>query len=122
MITSNVAFYPCKDIEETDAFYTGLIGLKTAFSTPTVRIFSTVGGYFGFVQYDDVEICPGKLCLSLNCPSFEEVDREFERIQALGGNPQGKPDQHATQPVYSFFLRDPNGYLVEYQKLLGVDL
>lgn len=122
MITSNVAFYPCTDIEKTDAFYTGIIGLKTAFSGPVVRIFSTVNGYFGFVQYDDIKISPQGLCLSLNCPSFDEVDREYERVTALGGGVQGPPARHSTQPVYSFFLRDPDGYLVEFQKLLDADL
>ena len=122
MITSNVAFYPCVSIVETERFYTEIIGLKTVFSGPGSRIFSCGGGHFGFVEYPDRRAEPGKLCRSLNCGSETEVDEEYARILAAGGRPDGPPAFHPKQPVYSFFLRDPSGYLVEFQKVQGVRL
>ena len=122
MITSNVAFYPCVSIAETERFYTDIIGLKTVFSGPGSRIFSCVGGHFGFVEYPDRKAEPGRLCLSLNCGSEAEVDEEYARVLSAGGRPESAPALHPKQPVYSFFLRDPSGYLVEFQKVQGARL
>ena len=122
MITSNIAFYPCKNIEETAAFYSELIGLNLAYSFGKARVFSANKGNFGFVQYEGNEAAVGRLCLSLNCEKKEDVDVEYKRIIELGGKPSGKPEGHADFPVYSFFIEDPNGYLVEFQKIEGMDI
>lgn len=122
MITSALAFYPCLDLAETEAFYTQTVGLKTVFSSESVRIFSANRGYFGFVSYEDGNIPCGHLCLSLNCANREAVDAEYQRLLSLGVQPKSAPAQHPAQPVYSFFLEDPNGYTVEFQKIDGVSL
>jgi len=122
MITSNIAFYPCKDIEETMAFYSNLIGLKLVYEFGKARVFSANKGHFGFVQYEGNEPAKGRLCLSLNCEKKEDVDIEYKRITGLGGKPAGEPEQHPDFPVYSFFIEDPNGYLVEFQKIEGMDI
>lgn len=122
MIRSCVAFYPCKSIEQTHEFYTRIIGLRLAFSGPTSRIYSCREGYFGFVEYPDGKTAVGRICLSLNCGSQQEVDEEYRRIVGLVREPLGKPALHASQPVYSFFVKDPNGYLVEFQKISGASL
>ena len=122
MITSNVAFYPCISIDETEAFYRDIIGLELAFSGNKSRIFSTVKGHFGFVEYPDKKAATGKLCLSLNCASEADVDTEYDKIIASGAKPLDKPKNHETHPVYSFFINDPNGYLVEFQKIKNVQL
>lgn len=122
MITSSLAFYPCLDLAQTEAFYTQVVGLHGVFASDTVRIFCAGHGYFGFVCYGDGEIPRKHLCLSLNCASRGEVDAEYRRILALGIHPSGEPSRHPSQPVYSFFLEDPNGYTVEFQKIDGIDL
>ena len=122
MITSNIAFYPCKNIEETEIFYSQLIGLKLVYAFGKSRVFSANKGHFGFVQYEGNEAAIGRLCLSLNCEKKEDVDTEYKRIIALGGKPEGEPVQHADFPVYSFFIKDPNGYLAEFQKIEGMDI
>jgi len=122
MITSNIAFYPCASIEETEAFYINIIGLVKVFSSERARIFSAKKGYFGFMEYPDKQVASGRLCLSLNCQSEEYVDMHYDRIISLGAELLGKPKKHATEPVYSFFIKDPNGYLVEFQKIEGMDI
>lgn len=122
MITSNVAFYACIDIDETDKFYSEIIGLEKVMHTGDVRIFSTVKGHFGFIQRPDRKALEGRVCLSLNCGSQAEVRLEYDRIVKLGGVPLDEPQQYYDQPVYSFFIKDPNGYLVEFQKINDLDL
>lgn len=122
MITSFLAFYSCPDLEAAQRFYTQVIGLELAFSSDTVRIFRCPKGYVGFVDYGGGPIAGPRVCLSFNCPSEQAVDEEYRRLCAMGCTPQTAPARHPTQPVYSFFLQDPNGYLVEYEKLEGVTL
>lgn len=122
MITSNIAFYPCISIGETEAFYKNIIGLELVFSGNKARIFSAVKGHFGFVEYSDKKAATGRLCLSLNCMSEEDVDAQYERVVSLGAKPQDKPKKHEAHPVYSFFVEDPNGYLVEFQKIENIEL
>ncbi len=123
MITSNVAFYPCVDIEKTEQFYSKIIGLKLVFSGPGSRIFACgAGGHFGFVEYSDKKAAKGRLCLSLNCETEEQVSEYYQAVIRAGGKPKGEPGLHLFQPVFSFFIEDPNGYLVEFQRIQGVQL
>ena len=122
MIVSNIAFYPCANLNKTDEFYSGIIGLKTVFSDETSRVYSTGQGNFGFVQYPDGQTASGRLCLSINCSDRLSVDDQYRRIIGVGGKPESAPAMHAIHPVYSFFIKDPNGYLVEFQKINNVSL
>ena len=122
MITSNVAFYPVADLKATVDFYKDIIGLKIVFSSETQVIFCANKGHFGFVEYEDKKAAEGRLCLSLNCGSNEEVDEEYKRVCALGATPLAAPAMHPKFPIYSFFIKDPNGYFAEFQKLQGYDL
>ncbi len=122
MITSSISFYPCISIEETDKFYSEVIGLEKVFENGSSRIFSCVKGHFGFVCYDGQSAVTDRLCLSLNCDSEASVDKEYERITSLGIETLGTPSMHPNHPVYSFFIKDPNGYLVEFQKLQNLSL
>ena len=110
-IESSVVFLPVKDIEETTRFYRDLIGLPVAQvqSGGLCRIFDTGYGYFGFCQYSDGRPLPNGpkgVCLSFNCRDEEDVDAHYREFTQRG------------LPVYSFFLTDPNGYNVEFQKIL----
>ena len=99
-----------------------VIGLEKVFASEKARIFSAVRGHFGFMEYADKKAATGRLCLSLNCRSEENVDMYYDRIISLGATPLEVPKYHATEPVYSFFVKDPNGYLVEFQKIRGLDI
>lgn len=122
MITSTLCFYPTSDLEATARFYTKIIGLTVAMENETQCVFSTQKGNIGFVNYEDGILADGHICISFNCESREEVDREYERIRKMGHSVRTTPAKHPRFPVYSFFLEDPNGYTVEFQKIDGVEL
>ena len=125
-IENSVVFFPCRDIQETDAFYRGIVGLRKVQeqSGGICRIYDTGYGYWGFCQYGDGRPIPGGptgVCLSLNCRDEQEVDRLYEEMKAKGAPIASPPQKQANFPVYAFFLWDPNGYRVEFQRILLED-
>lgn len=60
---------------------------------------------------------PVPVCRS-TAPTVQEVDEQYQRLTALGITTQGKPARHPKFPVYSFFFSDPDGYLLEFQKIV----
>ena len=81
-------------------------------------ILSCNKGYWGFCQYDDGRPLASGVCMSLNCENTQQVDQEYQRLQSLGIKTQGAPARHPKFPVYSFFFADPDGYLLEFQKIV----
>ncbi len=116
---TSVIFLPCSDIYSTEQFYSGILGLTvTERQSDNLLIFDTGYGYWGFCQYDDGRkplSGPQGACLSLNLASEEDVLKAYERYK---GSCQvyREPVRHPKFPVFSFFLLDPDGYLVEFQK------
>lgn len=115
-ILSSVSFYPCSDIERTTRFYCDILGLKLYQDQGSCRIFDTGYGYWGFCQYQDRTPNPKGLCLLLNCENEADVDVFYERLKDKC-RILAPPAKHPKFPVYSFFVEDPDGYNVEFQKI-----
>ena len=119
-VPSSIVFLPCSDIEKTDAFYGGILGLPLVQKQgPALSIYDTGYGYFGFCQYADGRAPlsgPKGVCLSINLPDNEAVLARFAELKDRC-TVYKVPAKHPVFPVYSFFLQDPDGYLVEYQKI-----
>ena len=114
---TSVVFLPCRDIQKTEAFYHGILGLEEEKQGGNVLIFDTGYGLWGFCAYmDSRPPLSGEkgVCLSLNLESAEAVDRVFEKLRDLVTVVQG-PAHHPDFPVYSCFIADPDGYRVELQ-------
>lgn len=122
MITSTLCFYPSSDLKSTTRFYTEVIGLSPVMEDEGQCVFSSGKGNIGFVNYGDGVTASGHICISFNCESREAVDAEYERITKMGHSVRTFPAKHPRFPVYSFFLEDPNGYTVEFQKIDLLDL
>jgi catechol 2,3-dioxygenase-like lactoylglutathione lyase family enzyme len=125
-IENSVVFLPCKNIEETTKFYRDVIGLPVVQeqSGGMLKIFDTGYGYFGFCQYpDNRPALSGDVgvCLSLNCHDEADVDRQYERMIKAGCQIALPPQRQKNFPVYAFFLRDPDDYKVEFQRILLED-
>ncbi|MDO4739318.1 MAG: VOC family protein [Eubacteriales bacterium] len=118
-LTSSVIFFPCRDIAETRAYYTQVLGLPL-YKDLGASIWLDCGyGYLGFVQYEPERPMASGACISFNLGSVEEVDAMYARLQTLPVlGLRGAPQRHPAFPVYSFFFSDPNGYTLEYQKTL----
>jgi len=122
-IESSVIFFPVSDIQRTADFYVRVCGLKLHQSQGGGKslIFDTGYGFIGFVEYGDGRPMPtGALspCISFNCRDEADVDAHFERVRADGAKVIAPPARHPRFPVYSCFFEDPDGYKVEFQKIL----
>ena len=119
---SLIVFLPCSDIVKTRAFYEGLLGLRVAQiqGNGTAIIFDTGYGYIGFAQYTDGRpLLSGAkgVCISLNCRDRADVDAHFAMVKEKGVKIMQEPMLHKVYPVYSCFIKDPDDYTVEYQKI-----
>ena len=125
-IENSVIFFPCVDIEETNRFYEKTLGLKLsqAQAGGACRIYDTGYGYIGFCQYDDARPIPSGttgMCISFNCPNEAAVDHCYEVLTEKGVPVLSSPQRHAKFPVYGCFFYDPNGYKIEFQRILEGD-
>ena len=123
-IESSVIFFPVSDIQRTADFYVRVCGLKLHQSQGGGKslIFDTGYGFIGFVEYGDGRPMPtGVLspCISFNCRDEADVDTRYAEVLAAGAEPIAAPARHPVFPVYSCFFRDPDGYKVEFQKILS---
>ena len=58
---------------------------------------------------------PAYSCISFNCADEAEVDALYEKFKDMKG--ASAPRRHPQFAVYSFFIQDPDGYTVEFQKI-----
>jgi len=114
---SMICFYPCLNIEETTQFYINEIGLSLYQDQGACRIFDTGYGYIGFCEYDD-HVLATKTCISFNLSSVEEVNQYYQHFKEKNMRDITIPQKHPKFAVYSFFMKDINGYTIEFQKLL----
>ena len=112
---SMVVFYQCHDLSRTDQFYIEKLGMKLWNDQPGCHIYDSGYGYLGFVETPEFKL-PSYSCISFNCTDCSEVDRIFENFRE---DPSVTcPRKHPHFDVYSFFIKDPDGYTVEFQKIL----
>ena len=116
---SSVVFFPCNDIEETVNYYTNVLGLSV-YKRQKDTVWIDCGyGYIAFVEYADNRPMAQGQCISFNMASVDEVKAMYALLLSRGAmGLKSVPQKHPRFPVYSFFLTDPNGYMLEFQKVL----
>lgn len=116
---TSVIFLPCSDIQAAENFYHGKLGFPIAErQSENLIIFEVGNGYWGFCQYADGRkplSGPKGVCLSFNLENDQAVLLAYEKYKDQC-SVYKEPAKHPVFPVYSFFLQDPDGYLVEFQK------
>lgn len=116
---TSVVFLPCGDISKTIHFYHDILGFPIEEKQgENLAVFDTGYGYWGFCQYADGRALlsgPKGVCLSVNLPDEAAVSEKYERLKDKC-SVYKEPAKHPAFPVFSFFLLDPDGYLVEFQK------
>ena len=102
------------DLERSSAFYGEVLGLVLVRDEGAARIFEVnAGAAIGVcTAFEDRVVEPrgGMISLVTN-----DVDAWYARIVAAGVQPDAPPHRLEQFGIYTFFVRDPAGYVVEFQ-------
>ena len=108
-----INFYTCSDLAKTEAFWKRM-GLTIYMHQKNTVIFDSGEGMIGFIESQNHQT-PAYSCISLVKDTKEEIDQWYNQLKT---DALDAPCIHPTAPVYSFFLKDPNGYTVEFQTFI----
>lgn len=112
-----VMFLPSDDLGKVQAFYQELLGLPLVRNQQDIcHIYRMhAGSYVGFCQRGYCIPADYRVVLTL---LIDDVDGVYAWLQQQGVVPESAPALHESYNVYSFFVRDPNGYLLEIQRFV----
>lgn len=108
-----INFYTCYDLKETEEYWLNL-GLTLYMKQPNCIILDSKEGQIGFLESKDHQP-PVYSCISFTKDTKEEIDELYNKYKDIALAP---PKNHHTAPVYSFFMKDPNGLKVEFQTFI----
>jgi len=116
-IDALITFLPVRDLDSTERFYRDHLGLRLAIDQGRCRIYEAGRtGYLGFCLSDDLPQ-GGRIVLTL---VTEDPDRWHQRLRQAGLAP-GPVEENETYRIRHFYLADPDGYLVEFQRFWDDD-
>ena len=108
-----VTFLPTSDLAAVDGSYGGLLGLPMVRDQGICRIYRTSpGAYLGFCDRGYAVPTEYRVVLTL---LVDDVAAAHAALVERGARPEGPPAHSDRYAVTSFFVRDPNGYLLELQ-------
>ncbi len=114
-ITRQIAWVYTRDIDSTAKFYTDCLGLECIREAGRARLFATTGetaiGVCEIFAERVVEPKGGMISLVT-----DDVDAWYRRLLERGANIEAPPRRLERFGIYSFFIRDPNGYVIEFQQ------
>ncbi|UCH39938.1 MAG: VOC family protein [Gammaproteobacteria bacterium] len=113
-INAQVSWVYTHELDSTAIFYADLLGLECCRDEGGARIFKTGDGAFiGLCQaFEDRVVEPAGGMISL---VTDDVDACYQRLLENGLQIDSPPRRLDQFGIYSFFVRDPNGYVIEFQ-------
>jgi predicted enzyme related to lactoylglutathione lyase len=118
-IDEQITFLYCEDISKTAPFYETVLGLQLALDQGGCRIYHVVGrtGYIGICERANPRAKDGVIFTFVT----QDVDAWYERITSHGISCESAPKTSPEYGIYHFFVKDPNGYLLEFQRFLDAN-
>ncbi len=115
-ISEQITFLYTQDLARTASFYEQVLGLSLALDQGSCRIYHVVAhkAYLGVCERPDARPHEGVIFTFVT----DDVDGWHARLVAAGVTPENAPKVNPTYGIYHFFVRDPNGYLLEFQRFL----
>ncbi len=111
-----VTFLYTRDLAGSAAFYGEVLGLPLVLYQGTCRIFQACPNAFvGLCTNPEADTHPTGVILTL---VTLEVDAWYQTLLEKGITIEKPPRYNPKYNIEHFFIRDPNGYLIEIQKFL----
>ncbi len=119
-ITGQISWVYTDRLAPCVAFYRDALGLEVVLDAGKAMIFATSeGARIGVCEtFENRVVEPKGGMITLLVDGVGAVDAWFARLEAAGVDLQGAPAMLERFGIYSFFVRDPNGYLIEVQCFL----
>ncbi len=120
LFDQQITFLYTRDLAATARFYEDVLGLPLAVDQGDCRIYRVSSdGLVGFCQRAAAPDEPVGIIVTL---VTDDVDGWYARLLASGVQFEKPPERNPKYAIYHFFLRDPNGYLLEIQRFeKGID-
>jgi catechol 2,3-dioxygenase-like lactoylglutathione lyase family enzyme len=114
-INALISWVYTEHLETTADFYARILGLECSRDEGSARIYRTAGGAFiGVCQaFAGREVEPKGGMISI---LTDVGDAWYQRRLATGLSIDKPPHRLERFGIYSFFVRDPNGYVIEFQQ------
>jgi catechol 2,3-dioxygenase-like lactoylglutathione lyase family enzyme len=118
-IDSQITFLYTDDLAQTAHFYERTIGLQLKLDQGACKIYQVSGdGYLGFCRQPDggeSKSDPPRVILTI---VTDNVDEWYSYLGNQNAHLEKQPAVNPEFDIYHFFVRDPNGYLLEIQQFL----
>lgn len=118
-LAEQITFLYTQDIVATAPFYEHILGLELALDQGSCRIYHVAGrqAYLGLCERETPKT-PDGVIFTFVTP---DVDGWYQQITERGGIPEHAPRMNETYGIYHFFIKDPSGYLLEFQRFATDD-
>ena len=113
-IAEQITFLYCENLAKTAPFYEDILGFELAVDQGSCRIYHITGrnAYVGLCERATPREKDGVIFTLVT----QDVDGWYEHITAQGISCEYAPRLNETYNIYHFFVKDPNGYLIEFQR------
>ena len=116
-ISDQITFLYTTDLDKTAHFYEDIMEFPLKLDQGGCRIYRvSQSGYLGCCQRANAEP-PGERVVIFTMVT-PEVDAWYDHLKAQGAQIEHPPAINEEYGIYHFFLRDPNGYMLEVQRFL----
>jgi catechol 2,3-dioxygenase-like lactoylglutathione lyase family enzyme len=114
-ISAQISWVYTGDLESSAGFYADTLGLRCCRDEGGARLYATSSGaYIGVCEtFADRVVEPKGGMISI---VTDEVDGWYEYLREKGLEIRQPPQRLEQFQIYSFFVTDPNGYLIEFQR------
>ena len=115
-IEQQITFLATSDLRANAVFYEDIMALPLVLDQGTCRIYRTGrDAFLGFCTHLELGSQSTSVILTL---VSQEVDAWYTYLQDKGASLEKHPVLNSRYNIYHFFVRDPDGYLVEVQQFL----
>ena len=110
---SGITFLITNDLKSTTDFYLSKLNLKLALDQGDCRIFQICqNSFIGFIQKENKASNEG-IILTFETDDVDQLYDDFIKMDIVV---ETRPRFNEKYNIYQMFIRDPSGYLLEFQK------
>ena len=121
LFDGQIIFIYVDDLDVSREFYEELMGFPLVLDQGKCRIVQITksrGGYLGYCEADGRSKESRGVILTF---VTTDVDTWYQDLERMDLDLLGEPKVNQTFGIYHFFIKDPDGYLLEIQSFLDAD-